>query len=798
MKNATKRIFSLILALALFFCATVSTYAAEKSEKLYLSDLRIIYAQSYNEAVEILKGSAFEDYYIFNSNLNENTGKKGVWLAFKTTTDIEDAITDIAVMQMDGGYREGNYQEMIKQSYKEYVKFGETYLDAIEYFANAYNKGDFLARSAYRQLNLYSVKTEGIDDIPDFEGKLMGDIFLEGIDSSELATIFMEGNSYVLNNIRSLLAMGVSYNANGKHYLEIVSDEAAEMTANPGAYKNNDYDEIASLIAGNILTFKDMFSELAIYEDEFDYADDELTEKELEYAEYKSFADRMREVDYLDGKTLYDFCLEYKFDSKDLTTLYPLVAALNEGQKAMTLVSHYYDVVLYSMTDLPEEKIEAELNSLEETYAGVSFNVYAGVDRTIYRDTFALTGEAYRDDAYTESGFWGFFLNPTNAAGIATATTFSISLFCSVWAVCRSIKQSMMTNAANNLLEQAKFSFNEIILKATSTNITMKVPLISSSTEFLDKAGNMTVAGQTFGYNTDGLTVVNAIFKKVFPNVTANHEYSTKLLMLKSATGEARIGEMTNFEEAVIDNFIAKGLRDEDYYGFQRSLDSAKDTAAETAQKVSSMSKFTHALYVAGGISLLVSAITTGIGIYNYYNPTYDDIPTAMVDLINTADGDRYIKYDVVYEAEENKGGTYSAADLNAFQANRWNALYYTKSYEAGKPLLAHEFVVSTNNNTPDDKYSPVHRFGEVICFNLNKYNFNDDHTIYLSVKQSDNQKAATFVPEIVGSVFSTGYMFLSVGLGAGVGVGATFATQEILKRRKAKANLTPDIQAEE
>ena len=78
-----------------------------------------------------------------------------------------------------------------------------------------------------------------------------------------------------------------------------------------------------------------------------------------------------------------------------------------------------------------------------------------------------------------------------------------------------------------------------------------------------------------------------------------------------------------------------------------------------------------------------------GVSVYNYYNPSYDDIPTAMVDLIETKDGDRYIKYDVVYEAEAQKDGSYAAGDLNAFKANRWNALYYTKSYEAGKPLLA-------------------------------------------------------------------------------------------------------------
>jgi hypothetical protein len=161
-----------------------------------------------------------------------------------------------------------------------------------------------------------------------------------------------------------------------------------------------------------------------------------------------------------------------------------------------------------------------------------------------------------------------------------------------------------------------------------------------------------------------------------------------------------------------------------------------------------------------------------------------------MVDLIDTPDGDRYIKYDVVYEVEPQADGTLIAADLNAFQANRWNAMYYTKSYEAGKPLLADEFVVSNTSNIPAEKYMPVHRFGEVVCYNLNKYNFNDDTSIYLCVKQSDKQKAAVAdVPEIVGSVFSAGYYFLAGGVGIVAGVGGTIGAVEIIKRRKSKKN---------
>ena len=100
---------------------------------------------------------------------------------------------------------------------------------------------------------------------------------------------------------------------------------------------------------------------------------------------------------------------------------------------------------------------------------------------------------------------------------------------------------------------------------------------------------------------------------------------------------------------------------------------------------------------------------------------------------------------------------------------------------------MADEFVLSTNNNRAKDGYTPVHRFGEVICYDLNKYNFsNKSPSIYLSVKQSKNDKAAVAdVPNVVGSIFGGGLWMLFSGVGALFGVGGTLGTQALLKKKK-------------
>ena len=756
MRKITRRIISVLLVLTMLFLATVPTFAEEREE--YLSDLRLIYADSYDEAKEILAETDFDDYKILNANLNKDTGKSGVWLAYQTTTNIDDAITDIAVMQMNGGYQEGNYQAMIQQSYAEYLEFGENYLSAIEYFNKGYDAGHYLSKIAHRQLNFYNVVTEGIDDIPEFEGERIGDIFYNGIDVSDLATIFMEGNSYALDNIRSLIAMGVSYNEDGKTYLERVGAEVEKLKADSNLYAGEDYNDLATLIAPVISVFRDMFKELEAYESELNYNDEEFTDLEIQYLEYMTLATMMRSVNYLGDKTLYDFCLNYT-GSGDNSNLYPLVAAMNEGQIAMTYVNHYYDVVRYSVTLEQDTDINAELDELEKEYATNPCNIYAGVDRTIFRDTFALTSDAYRSDAFTESGLAaqltggaGEFGRVMNTIGIVGASIFGSAL------IGHGITKAIVNKYNKAYLYKQYMFFNRHYFDADEGE------LYSSVIDDLFK--------KLPGTTTDQQNKLNVVDK-----YAKLKEYYSLTLDIEEKGLEQDLADFNTIEQEWTDNIKASP-----------AVKTAK-AKAETAQQVGSkVMGVVYAMYVVGGLMTLASAIRLGYEIYNYYHPTYDDIPTAMVDLIDTPDGDRYIKYDVVYEAEHNKDGGYSAADLNAFSANRWNALYYTKSYEAGKPLLADEFVVSNNNNIPDNNYAPVHRFGEVVSFNLNKYNFNETYSIYLSVKQSENQKSAVAgVPEIVGSVFSAGKVIISCAIGICVGIGGTVATKELIKKRKTK-----------
>ena len=772
MKMTFKRILTMTLVIVMLFLATVPVFAAGEVEEEYLSDLRIIYAESVEEAVEILGNSDLEGYGLLDANLNANTGKIGVYLAYQTTTDIEDAITDIAIMQMNGGYNEGNYQEMIKQSFEEYEKMGENYLAAIDYFREGYEAGNYLSSLAFRQLNFYNVVTVGIDEIPDFEGERLGDIFIDGIEVSELATMFMQGNSYALHNIRSLIAMGVSYNEDGKTYLEKVGDEAAKYNADNTIYDNEDYTELASMIAIELSSISNILKELEANEPDMNWDDEEVSDLELQFIDVKLVATLFKEVDYTADKTLYDFALAYTYNENDYTALYPLVAALNEGQVAMTKVAHYYDVVRYSMTLETNEDIEAALAEAEEEYGDYPFNVYEGVDRTIFYDTFALTSAAYRADAFTEEGLM--------AALFQGGEDTTNMVFGGIGAAGAAIFAAGFITHAYHRLPAWMYSLRIRSLRSE----TFKKVAENSTFDVMNLGRGTTMEKALVNYK-EVFTANGIDLPSDIDFMSDEKQYFT---LEKIFRKNPILQDNTDFQDFRIQVLDECGIQSEEYREINYKINGMKNQMSSTT------AKFVYGAYIVGGLMMLTSAIKLGIDIYNYYHPEYDDIPMAMVDLIDTPDGDRYIKYDVVCEVEPQADGTYIAADLNAFQAARWNAMYYTKSYEAGKPLLADEFVVSNTSNVPADKHAPVRRFGEVVCYNLNKYNFNDDTSIYLSVKQSDNQKEAVErVPEIIGSVFSAGYYFLAGGIGIAAGVGGTIGTMEIIKRRKSK----PQVEAE-
>ena len=80
-------------------------------------------------------------------------------------------------------------------------------------------------------------------------------------------------------------------------------------------------------------------------------------------------------------------------------------------------------------------------------------------------------------------------------------------------------------------------------------------------------------------------------------------------------------------------------------------------------------------------------------------------------------------------------------------------------------------------------KYTPVARFGENNCYDLNSFNRNDStENIFVAFGNSNNKKTAeTSVPPVIGSIFAYGVMAISGVAGMGLGM----CIMSLIKRKK-------------
>jgi hypothetical protein len=133
----------------------------------------------------------------------------------------------------------------------------------------------------------------------------------------------------------------------------------------------------------------------------------------------------------------------------------------------MTKVLHYYDVIRYSVTDSPEELIDKEIAVLEEKYKDSAVNVYLGVDRSLYTNSFAITNNAYRADAYTgtESLMDALFGKEVLASTALQIASGAVGVGLAVWAIVRSAKGSM---AAQDAAEIAAVASDTLKKEATA------------------------------------------------------------------------------------------------------------------------------------------------------------------------------------------------------------------------------------------------------------------------------------------------------------------------------------------
>ncbi len=470
----------------------------------YISEVRIGVGKTMEEAEKSLEGYTILKNGDNNADLNEKAGggmgsqgERVVLLGYKTTTDKSEAVTDLALMNMKGGYSVSDYEALMEKQMKEQIiPFVKNFQAAIDEYRENYNSD--IEANKQRAKYIHDILDKFIDDDT---GKGLGELLLnetkfemgdaaynklsdaEKKNHADILTILAQSNGKATLMMENLLTRAADTEEDtwldrfaGTTYQDIIDssdmlpteakDEIAKLYDDDtkkiiGLWDEfsedlNGYDEAVKIVeAFDESKYKAAFDEMAKMDENTSAEDadrimNEYAEQQVKMndAMYKSrliaVHDKLEETEYGDG-TMLDFFSRDADDVED-TEIYPLVASLSDGQRSgLDFVSLQELIVIALTTD--EGYADASLDNLEKT------SIYAGVDRGIYeKGGVALTSEAERKKkAAMQVEDDKTFFSPWTIAGMAvTAVSFAAFTGSAVsWA--RNASKLKAVNAEINL-----------------------------------------------------------------------------------------------------------------------------------------------------------------------------------------------------------------------------------------------------------------------------------------------------------------------------------------------------------
>ena len=738
----------------------------------YISEVRIGVGKTMEEAEKSLEGYTILKNGDNNADLNEKAGggmgsqgERVVLLGYKTTTDKSEAVTDLALMNMKGGYSVSDYEALMEKQMKEQIiPFVKNFQAAIDEYRENYNSD--IEANKQRAKYIHDILDKFIDDDT---GKGLGELLLnetkfemgdaaynklsdaEKKNHADILTILAQSNGKATLMMENLLTRAADTDEDtwldrfaGTTYQDIIDssdmlpteakDEIAKLYDDDtkkiiGLWDEfsedlNGYDEAVKIVeAFDESKYKAAFDEMAKMDENTSAEDadrimNEYAEQQVKMndAMYKSrliaVHDKLEETEYGDG-TMLDF-FSRDADEVEDTEIYPLVASLSDGQRSgLDFVSLQELIVIALTTD--EGYADASLDNLEKT------SIYAGVDRGIYeKGGVALTSEAERKKkAAMQVEDDKTFFSPWTIAGMAV-TAVSFAAF---------------TGSAVSWARNAS--------KLKAVNAEINLDLIELEMAYRSNSGNRKIA---WGVND------------VYAN---NPELKTQFELYSSKTS------------------LAKSLS----IGF--------------------------------GVAMIVLAGVTTYLTYRdmqaYYKVDFTPIPKYMVDAKDitayNAKGEmEVIKNQSAYykavecnrtSGDEKYKNIGKFADMNGDVGKQWLALYAVKN-EAMAPILADSLLVKVNEtDLPAGYTTGIHMFGSDSAFNLNdsKYVWNANASKVFVYFNVDDKPVSTSTgasvgtntdsASVTGSVFTMGNLVLSAGIGLVLGAGIAMLIFIAMKPKK-------------
>ena len=791
MKKLLTAITSAVLCMTMLIIAPTQIVAsAAENEQKYISEVKVGMGVTSDQASKELLDEGYTILKDDNGNyadlnkdagaaspLKEGPNQKIVYLGYKTTSEAGNAITDLAVMNMDGGYSFEDYEKLMQTHLDTQIKpFVDRFIATLKEYRENLQKPQDSAN--FKRANYYKALLNKLTD-DDTGGKPLGDLLVnqtkyemgdeaynalsgeEKKNHCDILTLLMQGNGQAILLMETELTK--SADSSNSTWIDRFKETSLDKLTNKVKNENpnmtpseinKELDKLYNDDAKKILEKWEAFNEILINYDnagenikkavEGNTADKSIsinensTDSEIQEAATKASDtqtkavsgglaaeeiaahDYLETVEYGDG-TMLEFFERDKSefeDSENIRELYPIVDSLTGGQLAGLDFLSIKDMVVMALTDENGFK-KVDLNDV------LTASIYQDVNREIYeKGGVALTDAAMRAKATAQE----------------STPTFKLSTLGSVLWTCTAVSGAA---AAASAIAHAKLKNS---------------PYLKALTEYQDKMKS----------------------------------YQT--IMNKDGKG---FGNLTSDQKTAYRNLLSQKNKYENSEVYQKALFKSNITK-----------------YLAAGFTIL-GAVLAGVSIYTtieemkaFYKVEFTPIPKYIVDraditAVNQKGETVMVKNQTAYykavlcnrtagsSAFEKKNYEIlkDRNDLNGDVGMQWLSLYSVK-YENGTPILADSLKVKLGKgDAPEGYTNGIHRFGEKdAVFNLTSrlYCYNDpSEGTYVYFK---NDTSTVKDLTATGSLFSGG----SIALGALVGliVGSAI-TLFIVNNKKKKESAT-------
>ncbi|MCR5203413.1 MAG: hypothetical protein K6D02_10080, partial [Lachnospiraceae bacterium] len=736
------RIIKKGIALFMAGAVLVSSPLGYKSEKAvkaattkYVKEVVLSYGKTKEDAAKWLKDNGYE---VVDSDLHSGTDTNSktvnvVLMGYKTTTNPYDAITDISVMPMDGGFKTTDMESLLEsQRNKVEDSVDKLIIAAKEYKLN-YKKA---VKNRARGKNDYIEVLKIHDILNRFEDddtkKGMGDFFLKDFtkskDREKLVKILVQANPDIITSIQNIMVM-TSGNPNNtwiermcktndkKSFFErMVARNKTKTRAKKAIEKayGSKMDFLVSdweNLQGKMYDVKETMDEL---NDKF--GDKKISEKEFD--EFFGIDGEIKEVDEdmsdKEKTKVMNNNMELQkniIDYNTYTEAFSVFARLSDTKmNGETL----YDFVM-KKRDFTEGNDRYEICAILEHLSDAQFDAYGKVIDTYTLIKYAIAGDNDILDNINKKQFKKEIklvdkeIESTENESIYVGVNrevFKGEVAVTSLADTRDINCSYKPNIALEILAGVGIIYSlvtgvlgAIMISSTVRNILME---------------DLGLYGENFAHN---------LVSKIADKIALKESGQTMNWLLCDS--------LTLFRDKN-ENIVGQSVVDVNGDLYNR--------IAATANKI----------VLVLGIAVVVVSIVVGFfsikriidentkkleGDYSVA------IPQFMVDIYSDEDDDEDMVY---YEAvrcnrndsnmtgvKEDNAGLKDYGDLNGDSGKFWCVPYTTKDSLAGDPILADSFEVKHGKVKFDEKEEYLHSFNERgTGYNITSesYNFNDSN----------------------------------------------------------------------